>query len=176
MEGIGKEDKSKIGTMIGSPRQLHQKIAIDFNSDLFEHIPPIDDGESSSSSEDSDDIEEDKELSSDSGIDDSDYDEMEFQEDGNSSYPRFVNFKSRYQVDQPETEKSEEEEEEEEKTARSSFWEENMETSIRDLQSKSESKIDIEITPDLSYAHDEEDMLTENDAAAALDMQFDRYN
>ena len=40
---------------------------------------------------------------------------------------------------------------------------------MRDLQSKSGSKIDIDIIPDLSYSQEEEDMLTENDASAGLD-------
>lgn len=175
LEGVGKEDKSKIGTMMGSPRGIQQMIAIDLNSDLFEHIPPLEDHSSSSSSQEE---EEQKELSSDSGIDDSDYDEMEFNEDSSRSYPRFVELKSnRYPIedtDRDQTFRSEPSEAEEPSHRSSSFWEARADTSIRGI-SKEESKIEIEMNGE-SFVYEEEDMLTENDVDGALQMQFDKYN
>ena len=54
LEGVGKEDKSKIGTMAGSPRGLKQKLAADFNSEHFENAEyEKEDFSSSSSSEES---------------------------------------------------------------------------------------------------------------------------
>jgi len=141
-------------------------ITIDLNSELFEHTPPLEDYSSSSSEDEADN----KPLSSDGGIDDSDYDEMEFQEDSSRSHPRFVELKSsRYQIEDTDREeifRSEPSEREEPH----SYWEAQADTSMR---SKEESKVDIKAE---SFAYEEEDMLTDNDVDGALQMQFDKYN
>ena len=102
---------------------------------------------------------------------------MEFQEDSGRSYPRFVELKSsRYPAEDTDRDQAfrSEPSEQEEPSHRSSYWEAQADTSMRD-SIKEESKIDIEINAE-SFAYEEEDMLTENDVDGALQMQFDKYN
>ena len=97
LSGVGKEDNSKMGTLAGNALDFKTKLQTDFNAPLFEQFEPLDEEaernyDASSDENDSSDEEEKKqgprssgEQESSSELDDSDYDEMEFNEDNSNN-------------------------------------------------------------------------------------------
>jgi hypothetical protein len=91
LSGVGKEDNSKMGTLAGNDHDFKSKLATDFDTPLFEQLEPLNEepeniyvagsDENSSSDEEERKVEHSSgEQESSSELDDSDYEEMEFNE------------------------------------------------------------------------------------------------